>query len=65
MKRAWASPNSYAGRTGRPANIGVIGVVFREREPVNRSRDASENAGSAEESRTWHTFHRHDGRRQR
>jgi len=29
-----ASPNSYAERTGRPANIGVIGVaVFREREP--------------------------------
>jgi hypothetical protein len=28
------SPNSYAGRTGRPANIGVIGVaVFRERPP--------------------------------
>jgi hypothetical protein len=29
-----ASPNSYAERTGRPANIGVIGVaVFRERLP--------------------------------
>jgi len=29
-----ASPNSYAERTGRPANIGVIGVaVFRERQP--------------------------------
>jgi hypothetical protein len=28
------SPKSYAGRTGRPANIGVIGVaVFRERPP--------------------------------
>ena len=28
------SPNSYAERTGRPANIGVIGVaVFRERTP--------------------------------
>ncbi len=28
------SPNSYAGRTGRPANVGVIGVaVFRERPP--------------------------------
>jgi hypothetical protein len=27
-----ASPNSYAERTGRPANVGVIGVaVFRER----------------------------------
>ncbi len=28
------SPNSYAQRTGRPANVGVIGVaVFRERRP--------------------------------
>jgi hypothetical protein len=27
-----AAPDSYAGRTGRPANIGVIGVaIFRER----------------------------------
>jgi hypothetical protein len=29
-----ASPNSYAERTGRPANVGVIGVaLFRERAP--------------------------------
>jgi hypothetical protein len=29
-----ASPNSYAERTGRPANVGVIGVaIFRERAP--------------------------------
>ena len=29
-----ASPNSYAERTGRPANVGVIGVaLFRERRP--------------------------------
>src|SRR5215469_14459696 len=29
-----ASPDSYAARTGRPANIGVIGVaLFRERPP--------------------------------
>ena len=29
------APNSYAGRTGRPANVGVIGVaVFRERPPL-------------------------------
>ena len=28
-----ASPNSYAARTGRPANVGIIGVaVFRERQ---------------------------------
>jgi hypothetical protein len=27
------SPNSYAARTGRPANVGIIGVaVFRERQ---------------------------------
>ena len=31
-----ASPNSYAARTGRPANVGVIGVaVFRERQQLN------------------------------
>src|ERR1700722_7870214 len=30
------SPNSYAARTGRPANVGVIGVaVFRERQQLN------------------------------
>ena len=30
-----ASPNSYAARTGRPENVGVIGVaVFRERTPI-------------------------------
>jgi hypothetical protein len=30
-----ASPNSYAERTGRPQNVGVIGVaLFRERIPV-------------------------------
>jgi hypothetical protein len=29
-----AAPNSYAARTGRPANVGVIGVaVFREQQP--------------------------------
>ncbi|MBS0418629.1 MAG: hypothetical protein JSR66_13025 [Proteobacteria bacterium] len=29
-----ASPNSYAERTGRPANVGIIGVaLFRERQP--------------------------------
>ncbi|MEP7042880.1 MAG: hypothetical protein ABI843_07440 [Dokdonella sp.] len=32
-----ALPNSYAARTGRPANVGVIGVaVFAERAPVWR-----------------------------
>ncbi len=35
-----ALPNSYAARTGRPANVGVIGVaVFTERTPVWRQRD--------------------------
>jgi hypothetical protein len=33
------SPNSYAERTGRPANVGVIGVaLFRERPPPARDR---------------------------
>lgn len=32
--------NSYAARTGRPDNVGVIGVaVFRERAPVYRAYD--------------------------
>ena len=35
-----ALPDSYAARTGRPANVGVIGVaVFNERTPVYRERD--------------------------
>ena len=35
-----ALPDSYAVRTGRPANVGVIGVaVFTERAPVWRERD--------------------------
>ena len=35
-----ALPNSYAARTGRPANVGVIGVaVFSERVPPRRERD--------------------------
>ncbi len=35
-----ALPNSYAARTGRPQNVGVIGVaVFAERRPVWRERD--------------------------
>jgi hypothetical protein len=30
-----AAPNSYAERTGRPANVGVIGVaLFREKVPL-------------------------------
>ena len=35
-----ALDNSYAARTGRPANVGVIGVaVFREKAPIWRERD--------------------------
>ena len=35
-----ALPDSYAARTGRPANVGVIGVaVFTEREYPMRKRD--------------------------
>ncbi len=35
-----ALPDSYAARTGRPANVGVIGVaVFTERVPLWRERD--------------------------
>jgi len=42
-----ALPNSYAARTGRPANVGVIGIaVFTERAPVWRERQ-DEIASSA------------------
>ena len=54
-----AAPNSYAARTGRPENIGVIGVaVFRERAPVQAyapsesmtpGRDERAGAGAARE----------------
>lgn len=41
-----ASPNSYAERTGRPANVGVIGVaLFRERpQPPPRITQAEKSA---------------------
>jgi hypothetical protein len=43
-----ASPNSYAERTGRPANVGVIGIaVFRERPPVARVAEAQKAAPPA------------------
>jgi hypothetical protein len=39
-----ALPNSYAARTGRPANVGVIGVaVFTERTPVWHQREEIAN----------------------
>jgi hypothetical protein len=45
-----ASANSYAERTGRPANVGVIGVaLFREKlpEPVVQAPDYSRNLESS------------------
>lgn len=40
-----ALPNSYAARTGRPANVGVIGIaVFAERVPEWREREAIADA---------------------
>jgi len=45
-----ASPNSYAERTGRPANVGVIGVaLFRERlpEPAAIARQAPPSPADA------------------
>jgi hypothetical protein len=52
-----ASPNSYAERTGRPRDVGVIGVaLFRERPPVqvqpvvpyhSRAQRYEESAGAA------------------
>jgi hypothetical protein len=45
------SPNSYAGRTGRPGNIGVIGVaVFRERPPQPVYSPPSISQGAPEPS---------------
>jgi hypothetical protein len=44
------SPNSYAERTGRPANVGVIGVaVFRERPPPQALYSPPRGAESARE----------------
>ena len=38
-----ALDNSYAARTGRPNNVGVIGVaVFREKAPIQRERISDE-----------------------
>lgn len=49
-----AVPNSYAARTGRPDNVGVIGVaVFREKPrlpappPTSRAEDARDAAAAA------------------
>lgn len=48
------SPNSYAERTGRPANVGVIGVaVFREHQPqpVYAPPKIAQSAGHPEAAR--------------
>ena len=46
------SPNSYAARTGRSANIGVIGVaVFRERRPERTAATASPAPAPPSENR--------------
>ncbi len=49
-----ALPNSYAARTGRPANVGVIGVaMFREQQPrlsaVQKERTSEDPIGGARE----------------
>ena len=45
-----ALPDSYAAKTGRPANVGVIGVaVFAERAPVWRGGDEIAREKSAAE----------------
>jgi hypothetical protein len=42
------SPNSYAERTGRPANVGVIGVaLFRERQPSQAGTAARSDSPAA------------------
>lgn len=46
-----ALPNSYAARTGRPKNVGVIGVaVFTERTPVWREREQVANDAAKDAS---------------
>jgi hypothetical protein len=51
-----ASPNSYAERTGRPANVGVIGVaIFRERAapPVSGRPMIGQSPNRPEASRAF------------
>ena len=43
-----ALPDSYAARTGRPDNVGVVGVaLFRERAPVMRMQEESHSSAEA------------------
>ena len=45
------SPDSYAERTGRPANVGVIGIaLFRERLPLNADSGADMQSRRRESS---------------
>ncbi len=40
------APRSYAARTGRPDDVGVIGVaVFREKQPTRREREEERRSG--------------------
>lgn len=46
-------PQSYAARTGRPANVGVIGVaLFREAAPAAPPMEQSPAAGAARDERS-------------
>jgi hypothetical protein len=46
-------PDSYAARTGRPENVGVIGVaVFREKQPVMGWRRPYKDKLSADDARS-------------
>lgn len=46
-------PDSYAARTGRPANVGVIGIaVFRERAPIRHVPSISKEAPAPQASRS-------------
>jgi hypothetical protein len=66
-----ALPDSYAARTGRPHNVGVIGVaVFRERmplprpqpfEPVPYSRESRDGAARQESERRMNDSPSADG----
>jgi hypothetical protein len=57
------SPNSYAERTGRPANVGVIGVaIFRERppQPVQGAPMIGRSPGQPEAPRAVESDSAHD-----
>ena len=43
-----ALPDSYAARTGRPENVGVIGIALFSEQPVYRDLMARESAAEAD-----------------